>query len=159
MCWCFPRHLHKVSTLRWSLLHHFKLTPRDLLHIVQDQIHQLVIALERSDDCRTLSNTYSASGGRLTFSTAVELDGDLLVDVLGQVKDVLLLPLCTAGLLRSATTTSTAASTATATKIATLRHGMLCYRACICDFCFICLSYLKFHLQVCCGARVDRARV
>lgn len=62
----------------------------------------------------------ASSPPKLTFSAAVELDGDLLIHVLAQIQDVLLLrPLLLLMLLLPSRTTSTASSPSTATTATT----------------------------------------
>ena len=65
---------------------------------------------------------------RLTFSSAIEFDHNLLVHILGQVEDVFLLPICLGATLIPATTatmvpSTTAIASATSTsKLSSFRH-------------------------------------
>lgn len=99
------------------------------LYVVEDQVHQRVVALERAHD----------------FSAAVELDGDLLVHVLAEVEDIFLLgslPAVSAAgaaargsspaaatAVMAASVAATAATAATAPVSRSLRHGV-----CVCGW-------------------------
>lgn len=110
-------------------------TSQSLLHIIQHQIHQLIIALQSSDNCGNqrivsaprLSNQIDLVKihVQLTFSAPVEFDRDLLVHIFGQIENILLLWLLGGP---SAATTSTTAMipssgcTAAATEVTSLGH-------------------------------------
>jgi hypothetical protein len=138
-----------VLVLAYSFLAQLLHTCHGLFHLIQHKVHQLVVALKRSNDCiqsvhdlrhSSLHPTASAlrcplPTTKLTFPPAAELDGDLLVHVLAQVQDVLflgplglLLPRCVSALCASSSTapssTVVAASTASAPKCAAFRHGV-----------------------------------
>lgn len=71
-------------------------TSHDLLDLVQNQVHQGIITLEGTSNYHQGQRNNGLSlgdGGRRigTLTPAVELDGDLLVHVLGQVENVFLL--------------------------------------------------------------------
>lgn len=96
-----------------------QLTSEGFLDFIEDEVHEGVIALERTADCFSIlfqrllacfGVLMLCLGVRFTFSTAVELDDDGLVHVLGQVQDVLLL-----GPLRLSTASSSTASTTAST--------------------------------------------
>jgi hypothetical protein len=99
-------------------------TTSDLFHVVENQVHQLVVAFQRAGDC----NEWKLASGilptntsktELTLPATAELDSHSLVHVLVEIKDILLLALAAVFATSSATTTSpistaSAAPTATA---------------------------------------------
>lgn len=96
----------RVKKTKWWMR-----TSGDFLDIVQDEVHELIVALESAGD----------------FSAAAELDHNVLVHVLCEVEDVFFLGsclLCAAlGILCAASSTATTASTsATAAELASFRH-------------------------------------
>jgi hypothetical protein len=103
-----------VERVRQLFLHiraHCLLTAHRFLHIIQNQIHQLVISFEKAANC-----TCSSVNGvyiyiyTLTFSPAIEFHLDLLIHVFGEVENVFLLGLLLPLLLVAGTATGTATS-------------------------------------------------
>jgi hypothetical protein len=96
----------------------FAPTSRHLLDIVQNQVHELIVAFERSRHYN-IGQLCSFAGISLqmpTLSAAVELHTDLLVHVFGKVQDILLLAVAA---LSIGTATSTTVSTASTSAIST----------------------------------------
>lgn len=115
----------RTQTIRVSLSN---LTSQCFFDIIQHQVHQLIISLQGSHNF--LQNRQPRCTGpalhpridrdkeheRLescTFSSAVELDGDFFVHVLGQVQDVFLFRFLSMALSASSPSTSTSTSSAT----------------------------------------------
>lgn len=108
-------------------------TSGGFLDLVEDQVHELVVALERANDYVVSVPwlRFSANCFKLTFPAAAELDAQLLVHVLAQVEDVFLLgafglAACAGGMsAASSPTTATIAATGTTaatSECAALRH-------------------------------------
>ena len=108
-------------------------TSQRFFDLIQDKVHELVVAFERANDCKRLAPALLPNCPALhTFSSATELDGDLLVHVLAQVKNVLFLRALslsarTARLCTATTATSSPAvaapTSASTPECASLRHG------------------------------------
>ena len=83
---------HQVSHLM-RVVFDCGLTENKFLHIVQDEIQQLIIALEHAGDCDGMESAWPSSGSteNRTLPPAGKLDSDLLIDILGEIEDGLAL--------------------------------------------------------------------
>jgi hypothetical protein len=105
----FLRRLCRISIIRKP--RSGQPTSHELLDVVQRQVHELAVALERSSDGMKLdSSSQQPVPWKVTPSATAELDADLLVHVFRQIQDVFLLWLVGLAALSSSSPAATAAS-------------------------------------------------